>query len=137
MHKSVCLSDRQVSVKCEGGALFCDGERFSKGSSVILEISDDSPAQLVQPEILFFLVSFLICVLLRCAHISHLNEAHDCLVCFSQGCNNRDQHGRDLVQAHRWQQNQNLRLPASERQIHHTKGLKPRADTQRMCKPSL
>ncbi|XP_057202075.1 breast cancer metastasis-suppressor 1 [Triplophysa rosa] len=39
--------NRQVSVRCEGGALFYDGERFSKGSSVVLEISDDSPAQAV------------------------------------------------------------------------------------------
>lgn len=45
---SVCLSDRQVPVRCEGGALFYDGERFSKGCSVVLEVSDDSPAQSVE-----------------------------------------------------------------------------------------
>lgn len=45
---SVCLSDRQVSVRCEDGALFYDGERFSKGSSVVLEVNDNSPAQSVE-----------------------------------------------------------------------------------------
>nr|XP_055067561.1 breast cancer metastasis-suppressor 1 homolog [Misgurnus anguillicaudatus]XP_055067569.1 breast cancer metastasis-suppressor 1 homolog [Misgurnus anguillicaudatus]XP_055067577.1 breast cancer metastasis-suppressor 1 homolog [Misgurnus anguillicaudatus] len=39
--------NRQISVKCEGGTLFYDGERFSKGSSVFLEVSDDTPAQAV------------------------------------------------------------------------------------------
>ncbi|XP_051947343.1 breast cancer metastasis-suppressor 1 [Xyrauchen texanus] len=39
--------NRQVSVSCEGGALFYDGEKFSKGSSVILEVNDDSPAQAI------------------------------------------------------------------------------------------
>ncbi|KAL1270938.1 hypothetical protein QQF64_029954 [Cirrhinus molitorella] len=45
--KAALVSDRQVSVRCEGGALFYDGERFSKGSSVVLEVNDDSPAQAV------------------------------------------------------------------------------------------
>lgn len=45
---SVCLSDRPVPVRCEGGALFFDGERFSKGSSVVLEVNDDSPEQSVE-----------------------------------------------------------------------------------------
>lgn len=45
---SVCPSDRQVSVRCEDGALFYDGERFSKGSSVVLEVNDNSPAQSVE-----------------------------------------------------------------------------------------
>ncbi|XP_051756556.1 breast cancer metastasis-suppressor 1 isoform X2 [Ctenopharyngodon idella] len=39
--------NRQVSVRCEDGALFYDGERFSKGSSVVLEVNDNSPAQVV------------------------------------------------------------------------------------------
>ncbi|XP_016110859.1 breast cancer metastasis-suppressor 1-like protein-A [Sinocyclocheilus grahami] len=39
--------NRQVPVRCEGGDLFYDGERFSKGSSVVLEVNDDSPAQAV------------------------------------------------------------------------------------------
>ncbi|XP_026124489.1 breast cancer metastasis-suppressor 1 isoform X1 [Carassius auratus] len=39
--------NRQVPVRCEGGALFYDGEKFSKGSSVVLEVNDDSPAQAV------------------------------------------------------------------------------------------
>lgn len=131
MDDCVCLSDRQVSVRCEGGALFYDGERFSKGSSVVLEISDDSPAQSVQPETLLSLVlsSFVFAAI-------DMNRVTVWCV-FSQGCNNRDQHRRDLVQAHRWQQNQNLRLPASERQIHHTKGLEPKADTRRVCVTSL
>ncbi|KAG9274385.1 hypothetical protein AMEX_G11297 [Astyanax mexicanus] len=38
---------RQLSVRCEGGTLFYEGERFSKGNSVLLEVSDDSPAQAV------------------------------------------------------------------------------------------
>lgn len=45
---SVCPSDRQVSVRCEDGALFYDGERFSRGSSVVLEVNDNSPAQSVE-----------------------------------------------------------------------------------------
>ncbi|XP_077085676.1 breast cancer metastasis-suppressor 1 isoform X1 [Siphateles boraxobius] len=39
--------NRQVAVRCEDGALFYDGERFSKGSSVVLEVNDNSPAQVV------------------------------------------------------------------------------------------
>ncbi|XP_026856355.2 breast cancer metastasis-suppressor 1 [Electrophorus electricus] len=38
---------RQLSVRCEGSTLFYEGERFSKGNSVLLEVSDDSPAQAV------------------------------------------------------------------------------------------
>ncbi|KAI4886327.1 hypothetical protein NFI96_017642 [Prochilodus magdalenae] len=38
---------RQLSARCEGGTLFYEGERFSKGNSVLLEVSDDSPAQAV------------------------------------------------------------------------------------------
>uniref|UniRef100_A0A8C1ZHT0 BRMS1 transcriptional repressor and anoikis regulator n=1 Tax=Cyprinus carpio TaxID=7962 RepID=A0A8C1ZHT0_CYPCA len=45
VHLSTLL--KQVPVQCEGGDLFYDGERFSKGSSVVLEVNDDSPAQAV------------------------------------------------------------------------------------------
>ncbi|XP_076851927.1 breast cancer metastasis-suppressor 1 [Brachyhypopomus gauderio] len=38
---------RQLSVRSEGGTLFYEGERFSKGNNVLLEVSDDSPAQAV------------------------------------------------------------------------------------------
>lgn len=44
---SVSLAGRQLSVRYEGGMLFYDGERFSKGNNVLLEVSDDSPAQSV------------------------------------------------------------------------------------------
>ncbi|KAI5104379.1 breast cancer metastasis-suppressor 1, partial [Silurus meridionalis] len=38
---------RQLSVRCEGGTLFYEGERFSKGNTVLLEVNDESPAQAV------------------------------------------------------------------------------------------
>ncbi|KAI5625807.1 breast cancer metastasis-suppressor 1-like protein-A isoform X1, partial [Silurus asotus] len=34
-------------VRCEGGTLFYEGERFSKGNTVLLEVNDESPAQAV------------------------------------------------------------------------------------------
>ncbi|KAG5260867.1 hypothetical protein AALO_G00297450 [Alosa alosa] len=36
-----------LSVRCEGGTLYYDGEKFCKGNSVLLEVNDDSPAQAV------------------------------------------------------------------------------------------
>ncbi|XP_063042316.1 breast cancer metastasis-suppressor 1 isoform X2 [Engraulis encrasicolus] len=36
-----------LSVRTEGGTLYYDGEKFSKGNSVLLEVNDDSPAQAV------------------------------------------------------------------------------------------
>lgn len=93
---SVCLSDRQVPVRCEGGALFYDEERFSKGSSVVLEVNDDSPAQSVEHKTasVFALALF--------AKTFQLKRSPCFLVCLSQGRDNRDQHRRGLVQAHRW-----------------------------------
>lgn len=93
---SVCLSDRQVPVRCEGGALFYDEERFSKGSSVVLEVNDDSPAQSVEHKTasVFALALF--------AKTFQLKWSPCFLVCLSQGRDNRDQHRRGLVQAHRW-----------------------------------
>ncbi|XP_017328494.1 breast cancer metastasis-suppressor 1 [Ictalurus punctatus] len=38
---------RQLSVRSEGGTLFYEGERFSKGNTVLLEVNDESPAQAV------------------------------------------------------------------------------------------
>ncbi|KAG9346456.1 hypothetical protein JZ751_006767 [Albula glossodonta] len=41
-------SDRQqYSARCEGGTLFYEGERFSKGNTILLEIKDDSASQAV------------------------------------------------------------------------------------------
>ncbi|XP_062850305.1 breast cancer metastasis-suppressor 1 isoform X2 [Trichomycterus rosablanca] len=37
----------QLSVRCEGGTLLYEGERFTKGNTVLLEVSDESPAQAV------------------------------------------------------------------------------------------
>ncbi|XP_030636501.1 breast cancer metastasis-suppressor 1 [Chanos chanos] len=39
--------NRQFSVRCEGGTLFYEGEKFSKGNSVLLEVNDESPTQAV------------------------------------------------------------------------------------------
>ncbi|KAL2079501.1 hypothetical protein ACEWY4_025245 [Coilia grayii] len=36
-----------LSVRCEGGTLYYDGEKFCKGNSVLLQVNDDSPAQAV------------------------------------------------------------------------------------------
>ncbi|XP_061092777.1 breast cancer metastasis-suppressor 1 isoform X1 [Conger conger] len=46
--KSDSPSDRvQYSARCEGGALFYEGEKYCKGNTILLEIKDDNASQAV------------------------------------------------------------------------------------------